>query len=39
MVGNNSTSTLDKSNFTLEYISDGKPSPFKLIFEVELDFQ
>ena len=33
---NNPSLTSAKSNPTLEYISEGQPSPLKLAFEVEL---
>jgi len=35
-VGNNLSLTSAKSNPTLEYISEGQPSPLELAFEVEL---
>ena len=35
LVGNNPSPTSAKSNPTLEYISEGQPSPLKLVFGLD----
>ena len=35
-VGNNSSPTSTKNNLTLEFITEGQPSPLELTFGVEL---